>query len=83
MIRRRISVTAVVALLNLFTGEAFRLGGIAPLKNRFHLVYPLLSQNDGDTTPSLVQKISADVDDGKLGTSEPRKSYETFGKFNI
>jgi hypothetical protein len=84
MVRKSILViAAVVAHFNFFTGEAFRLGGIVPLKNRFRKKFSSLSQNDGDATPSRAGKLSADVDDGKLGTLEPRKSYDTFGNCNI
>jgi hypothetical protein len=83
MVRKIILViAAVVVHFNFFTGQAFRLG-IVPSKNQFRKNFSSLSQNDADATPSRVGKISADVDDGKLGTSEQRKSYDTFGNCNI
>jgi hypothetical protein len=84
MVRKSILVIAAVVVVhfNFFTGQAFRLG-IAPSKNQFRKNFSSLSQNDADATPSRVGKISADVEDGKLGTSEQRKSYDTFGNCNI
>jgi hypothetical protein len=83
MVRKSILVIAVVvAFLNFFSGEAFRLGGTVPLKNRLHKEFLLCSQNNGDIPPSRAKKISADVDDSKLGTLSPRKSYDTFGNCN-
>lgn len=82
---KRISISKaviVVTLVNFLSAEAFRLGSSGTLKTLYHKNFLSSSQDQGDLNPYHAKKNSADVDDGKLVTIEPRKSYDTFGNLN-